>query len=167
MRGYRDLDRLIEQMPDSERSAPFSAEADAAVSAGARRDRDVQDVVNHLHAWHVLLLGWLDAEAGGDPVAFPAPGHSWGSLAELNAELRDRYRLPGAAAAALDQARVRLRQGHVDALARIETIPDDDLFEPGRHGWLAGALAEPVHECLGGHYAWAVEVISTATEARA
>ncbi|MRG60644.1 ClbS/DfsB family four-helix bundle protein [Agromyces sp. CFH 90414] len=174
-RGFRDLDDVIEAMPAAEAAALFPAArtpaaapqaGEAAPGADAARDRDVQDVLNHLHAWHLLLLGWLDADAAGKPVEFPAPGHTWDSLAELNVELRDRYRVPGPADAGLATARGRLRASHIDVLTRIESMPDDDLLEPGRRPWLRGPLAEPVHECLGGHYEWAIATIPASRSPR-
>jgi len=118
------------------------------------RDRDATDVVNHLHAWHVLLGGWLDEDAAGRTPAFPAEGYSWAQLDALNRMLRDRYRGEGE----LGAARERLRASHRTALARIEALSDADLFETERR-WAHGTLAEPVHECLGGHYEWALRAL--------
>ena len=118
------------------------------------RDRDATDVVNHLHAWHVLLIGWLDSDAAGQAPGFPAEGYTWAQLDALNRALRDRYRDDGALAA----ARERLRASHVAALARVEAMSDADLFEVPR-AWAHGTLAEPVHECLGGHYDWALRAL--------
>ncbi|MGI9823886.1 ClbS/DfsB family four-helix bundle protein [Agromyces sp. Marseille-Q5079] len=148
VRGFHRFDEAIESIPEAEREAPFPREG---------RDRDIRDVIDHLHAWHELLLGWLDAERAGEPVAYPAEGYTWAQLDELNAVLRERYR-----GKSLAEARERLRGSHITVLARIETLSDDDLFDPAAHDWLGGPLAEPVHECLGGHYAWALETLDAA-----
>ncbi|WP_350349530.1 ClbS/DfsB family four-helix bundle protein [Agromyces sp. G08B096] len=162
VRGFRELDTRIESIPEPARSAPFAPRAEPSASAPPR-DRDLQDVVNHLHAWHLLLLGWLDADAAGTTVAYPAEGFTWDALEVLNLELRDRHRIDSRrAASALAKARDRLRASHVDVLTRLEALSDADLFEPGGRAWLGGPLAEPVHECLGGHYAWAVDAIEAA-----
>ncbi|MBM7503192.1 ClbS/DfsB family four-helix bundle protein [Agromyces aurantiacus] len=135
--------------------AVSSATPHEPVSDGAEpapRDRDVVDVLNHLHAWHMLLLGWLEADAAGRAPAYPADGYTWRDLDRLNRDLRDRYRGDGELAA----ARERLRASHDAALARIDALDDRAIFDEGK-AWLGGAtLAEPVHECLGGHYAWAI-----------
>lgn len=118
----------------------------------AGRDRDAVDVLNHLHAWHMLLLGWLDADAAGRAPAYPAEGYTWRDLDRLNRDLRDRYRGDGD----LATSRERVRASHRSVLARIDALDDAAIFSDGRP-WLGGAtLAEPVHECLGGHYAWAL-----------
>lgn len=144
------IDDVLAAAPAGARGVPSEPTADAA--APGPRDRDAVDVLNHLHAWHVLLLGWLDADAAGDEPAYPAEGYTWRDLDRLNRDLRDRYRGDGD----LDAARERLRASHRSALARIDALDDAAIFSDGRP-WLRGAtLAEPVHECLGGHYAWAI-----------
>ncbi|MGX5695959.1 ClbS/DfsB family four-helix bundle protein [Agromyces soli] len=165
MRGFRALEEVYDATPDAQRSAPFAravgggegAEASGGTSTATPRDRDLQDVVNHLHAWHVLLLGWLDAIAAGRAPAYPAEGRGWAQLDELNRELRDTYRVRE-----FDTAWRRLQTSHVGVLARVGALDEAELFDAARFAWLGGSpLAEPVHECLGGHYAWAVETIES------
>ncbi|QAY73620.1 ClbS/DfsB family four-helix bundle protein [Agromyces protaetiae] len=149
VRGFHRFDEAIEAIPVGERDDPFPDPG---------RDRDIRDLVNHLHAWHVLLLGWLDAERAGKTPAYPADGYTWAALDALNHDLRDRYR----DRLSLADSRERLRASHLAVLTRIESLDDDELFEPARRDWLGGPLAEPVHECLGGHYAWALEALDAA-----
>lgn len=147
---FDELERALDALD----AAPTEPVADAA--GPARRDRDAVDVLNHLHAWHMLLLGWLAADATGREPAFPAEGYTWRDLDRLNHDLRDRYRGDGDLAA----ARERLRASHRSALARIDALDDAGIFSDGK-AWLRGAtLAEPVHECLGGHYAWALAALA-------
>jgi hypothetical protein len=146
------IDDVLAAAPaDAASARPETSELTDAAATGPR-DRDAVDVLNHLHAWHVLLLGWLEADADGREPAYPAEGYTWRDLDRLNRDLRDRYRGDGD----LDAARERLRASHHSALARVDAFDDDAIFSDGRP-WLKGAtLAEPVHECLGGHYAWAI-----------
>lgn len=154
------FDRLEDAIDDAiaappvDAAIPSAADAEATPDAAATapRDRDAVDVLNHLHAWHVLLLGWLDADAAGREPAYPAEGYTWRDLDRLNRDLRDRYRGDGDLVA----ARERLRASHRSALARIDALDDDAIFSDGRPWLKRATLAEPVHECLGGHYAWAI-----------
>jgi hypothetical protein len=146
------IDDLLAAAPADPAGASLTAPEATDAAAAAPRDRDAVDVLNHLHAWHVLLLGWLDADAAGREPAYPAEGYTWRDLDRLNRDLRDRYRGDGD----FDAARARLRASHRSALARIDALDDAAIFSDGRP-WLKGAtLAEPVHECLGGHYTWAI-----------
>ncbi|MFK4728169.1 ClbS/DfsB family four-helix bundle protein [Agromyces mediolanus] len=150
MRGFSTLEAAVDAIPAAERDAPFTA--------NGGRDRDLQDVLNHVHAWHELLLGWLSAIERGETPAYPAEGHGWNELEALNTELRDRTRTRGGA----ERAFARLQGSHAVALARVGALDRDVLFDPARFDWLGGPLAEPVHECLRGHYEWAVQAIGAA-----
>lgn len=152
VRTLADLEHAVHAVPPADRDAPLP---------GENRDRDLRDILNHLHAWHVLLVGWLDDDAAGRAPAYPADGYDWASLDALNLALRDRYRDVD-----LDAARDRLRASHTAVLDRVQRLDDADLFDVTRHPWLDGPLAEPVHECLGGHYEWALEAIGGARTAR-
>jgi len=150
---FAELERALDDLEGVTLAAPDAPMADAA--APEPRDRDAVDVVNHLHAWHVLLIGWLTSDAAGEAPAYPAAGYTWRDLDRLNRDLRDRFRGDGDPTA----ARERLRASHESALARLDAMSDAEIFTDGR-AWLGGAsLAEPAHECLGGHYAWALGVL--------
>ncbi|UOQ88675.1 ClbS/DfsB family four-helix bundle protein [Agromyces endophyticus] len=158
MRGFRTLEDVIDVIPAKVRDRPFPVAATAPAAsgvAGAPRDRDLQDVLNHLHAWHELLIGWLDAIEAGRTPAYPAEGYDWGRLDALNLALREKYRVRQAS-----RAFARLQASHATALGRVSALGDDVLFDADRFDWLGGTLAGPAHECLGGHYAWAVQAIA-------
>lgn len=158
MRGFRTLEDVIDVIPPAVRDRPFPiapASAEASGVPGAGRDRDLQDVLNHLHAWHELLLGWLDAIDAGTTPAYPAEGYDWEHLDALNRSLRDKYRVRDVA-----RAFARVQASHAAALARVSAIGGDVLFDADRFDWLGEPLAVPAHECLGGHYGWAVEAIA-------
>ncbi|MFC9917511.1 ClbS/DfsB family four-helix bundle protein [Agromyces binzhouensis] len=151
---FAELERALDGLDGV--ALPGRDEPMTDAAAPEPRDRDAVDVVNHLHAWHVLLLGWLAADAVGEAPSYPADGYTWRDLDRLNRDLRDRYRGDADPTA----ARERLRASHLSALARLDAMTDAEIFTDGRE-WLRGAsLAEPAHECLGGHYAWALGAIA-------
>ncbi|GAA2029771.1 hypothetical protein GCM10009819_11790 [Agromyces tropicus] len=154
---FAELERALDGVGDAPLSSPAAMPGAAAPEP---RDRDAVDVVNHLHAWHGLLLGWLATDAAGGTPDYPAEGYGWRDLDRLNRDLRDTYRGDGDLAA----ARERLRASHRSALARLDTMTDAAVFRD-RRAWLGDAtLAEPVHECLGGHYAWALGALGFPVE---
>jgi len=150
MRSFRALEAVVDAIPAGERDAPFPQRGG--------RDRDLPDVLNHVHAWHELLLGWIGAIEREETPAYPAEGFDWDSLDELNLSLRDRSRTRGGA----ERAFARLQGSHAVALAKVGALDAETLFDASRFAWLGGPLAEPVHECLGGHYDWAVAAIEAA-----
>lgn len=123
--------------------------------AGDGRDRNVRDVVAHLHAWHILLEKWYsDGEVGGSP-AIPAEGYSWHDLAPLNEELRKQWQ-----DTSLRELLALLRASHESLQAMVALHTDDELADPAAYAWTQGApLGEFAWECGGAHYEWARRTI--------
>jgi hypothetical protein len=127
---------------------------DASFAQGGR-DRNVRDVLGHLHTWHLLLERWYgEGSAGGFP-AIPAEGYTWRELDALNVALRDEW-----ARTSVEDVAARLQESHT-RLQLMIAAHDDDLFDPAAYPWTGGTpLAEFCLECGGNHYAWARTTIS-------
>ena len=54
-------------------------------------NRNMKDVLAHLHAWHLMLLDWYTVGMSGQKPDMPAKGHTWRTLPELNMEIQKRY----------------------------------------------------------------------------
>ncbi|GAA2015877.1 ClbS/DfsB family four-helix bundle protein [Microbacterium ulmi] len=118
--------------------------------AGDARDRNVRDVLAHLHAWHLLLEGWYeDGMIGGSP-ALPAPGYTWSDLDALNVTLRDRW-----VDAPLEKVEALLDASHRGLQRLVSVHSDAQLFDGGTYPWTQGsALGSLCLECGGNHYRW-------------
>lgn len=143
---FAELLALIDALPGARLDEEF---------AGAGRDRNVRDVIAHLHAWHILLEKWYaDGEAGGSP-AIPAEGYSWRELDALNEELRRQWQ-----DTSLPELLALLRASHESLQAMVALHTDAELATPDAYAWTQGSpLGEFAWECGGGHYAWARGVI--------
>jgi hypothetical protein len=138
---------LVDGLPESRLTEEFT---------GDGRDRNVRDVVAHLHAWHILLERWYsDGTAGGTP-AIPAEGYTWRELAALNEELRLQWQdTPLAPLLTL------LRASHESLQAMVAVHSDAELADPAAYPWTQGAaLGEYAWECGGAHYAWGRRTIA-------
>ena len=124
--------------------------------AGPARDRNVRDVVAHLHAWHILLERWYsDGMAGGSP-SIPAAGYTWRELADLNEALRQQWQ-----DTSLAELLPLLRASHEALQAMVALHDDRELDDPAAFSWTRGAaLGEFALECGGNHYAWARDAIA-------
>lgn len=144
---FAELTALIETLPAGRRDEEFATDG---------RDRNVRDVVAHLHAWHILLEKWYaDGAAGGTP-AIPADGYTWGQLGELNEELRRQWQ-----GTTLAELLPLLRASHEALQAMVALHTDRELTASDAYAWTQGSpLGEFAWECGGNHYAWARGVIS-------
>ncbi|MDN4476775.1 ClbS/DfsB family four-helix bundle protein [Demequina sp. SYSU T00192] len=137
--------------------ARTDAHRDADLGA-VYRDRRVADILTHLHTWHLLLERWLADHAAGRTPAYPADGYTWATLGDLNDALHSAHRH-----LAYDEARAATVASHARAIAAVAARDDATLTSPDAHPWLDGdRLSAVAHECLGGHYRWAGELLDRA-----
>ncbi|WP_214466817.1 ClbS/DfsB family four-helix bundle protein [Microbacterium flavescens] len=148
---FSELLALIVGLPEGRLTEEF---------AGDGRDRNVRDVIAHLHAWHILLERWYsDGTAGGSP-AIPAEGYTWRELAALNEELRLQWQQTG-----LSELLALLRASHESLQAMVALHTDAELAAADAYAWTQGSpLGEFAWECGGNHYAWARGVIAAGLE---
>ena len=66
-RGYGKLMEFAASMTEGELAAPFDFSADRGrKEAHWSRDKNLRDVLAHLHEWHRLLLDWVGANEVGE-----------------------------------------------------------------------------------------------------
>jgi hypothetical protein len=144
---FAALLKLIDDLPPERLAEEF---------AGTARDRNIRDVVAHLHAWHILLEKWYaEGETGGMP-AIPAEGYTWQRLAELNEELRLQWQ-----DTSLPELLALLRASHESLQAMVALHTDAELTGGTAYAWTQGSpLGEFAWECGGNHYVWARTTIA-------
>lgn len=120
--------------------------------------RSTTDVLAHVHAWHGLFKGWMEAHSGGDSVPYPAEGYSWKELDALNEALYKAH-----AGRPYEAVKDALLESHQAVLSLVAAIPESELVERSRHDWLGDeSLGDIAHECLGAHYEWALGTLEAA-----
>lgn len=120
--------------------------------------RTTTDVLAHVHAWHSLFEGWLEAHSLGDAVPYPAEGYTWNELDALNQALYEAH-----AGRSYEAVKDALLESHHVVMSLVAAIPEPELVERSRHEWLGeDALGDVAHECLGAHYEWALGTLEAA-----
>lgn len=115
----------------------------------------VKDVLAHLHAWHVLTLGWERAGSAGEAPMIPGSGYSWAQIPALNHALFERARSDP-----WDDVVERLNGSHDRVIAVIESCTDDDLFTRRRFEWTGStSVGSYLVSASSSHYAWATTLI--------
>ena len=136
---------LIDTMSDAEQAAPFCFED---------RDRNLRDVLVHLHEWHQMMASWheLGTLQGGSP-AVPGIGYTWRTLPALNLEIWKKHQ-----AVDLAEAKRLLRESHAMILARIEQHTNEELFSTGVYKWTkTSTLGAYFVSNTASHYDWAMK----------
>jgi hypothetical protein len=118
-------------------------------------NRDVRDVLAHLHHWHLMFQQWYRIGMAGDQPAMPAPGYSWKTTPELNREIWRMYH-----DTPLAEVREKLAQSHADIQALIEGHTDDELFTKKYYKWTGStSLGAYLISATSSHYDWALKLI--------
>ncbi|NTW40582.1 MAG: ClbS/DfsB family four-helix bundle protein [Cellulomonadaceae bacterium] len=142
--GYAAVIDLVDRLPEDAREAAFPFED---------RDRCVRDVLGHLHAWHVMALGWHDEGSRGLRPAIPAPGHTWRTLPALNQEIWARYQ-----GVDLVTVRTDLDATHRALHDLISRHTDEELFTKRLYPWTGTtSLGAYLVSATASHYAWALK----------
>jgi hypothetical protein len=114
-----------------------------------------KDYAAHLAEWERLFFGWYEAGLRGENPPVPADGYTWATEHELNQVIYERRRDEQ-----LEHVMSDWRETSRRLLAAAQSIPETDLFMPGRYPWTGrGTVASFVYECGPNHYRWATTEI--------
>ncbi|MEM9646928.1 MAG: ClbS/DfsB family four-helix bundle protein [Bacteroidota bacterium] len=118
-------------------------------------NRNVRDVLAHLHHWHLMFLGWYtDGMAGGTP-AIPAEGYNWRTLPDLNREIWKKYQENS-----LDSVKKMFSNTHVEVTNLVQKHSQEELFKRKKYPWTGNnAMAAYIIGVLSSHYVWALKLI--------
>lgn len=150
----------------AQRFAELNARIDAMSQAQREREfrpgtmnRNVRDVLGHVHHWHLLFLDWYAVGmADGEP-HMPAEGYTWARTSELNRSIHARY-----VDVPLRTMRARLARSHAKVLAIAERHGNAELFTKQRYPWTGStSLGAYLVSATSSHYEWARRLIDKAT----
>lgn len=151
---FEKLQHLIESMTPDELHSAFDFSADASKKeAHWSRDRCLRDVLIHLYEWHRLLLAWVAANQGDNAQPFLPEPYTWKTYGEMNVEFFDRHQ-----STPLKEARRLVQQTHGEAMAMIEKLNDQELFEKKHFDWTGTtSLGSYCTSATSSHYEWAIK----------
>ena len=133
-------------MPESERLATFPE---------GTMNRNIRDVLAHLHAWHLMLLDWYETGMKGQKPVMPAQGYTWKDTPALNRKIWEE-----AAQTSLPDIRTKLEQSHNAIRLLMEQHSNEELFEKKRYRWTGStSLGQYLVSATSSHYEWAIRLI--------
>lgn len=143
------LQELLGAMSKEERSADLLPNS---------RDKNVRDVLAHLHEWHCLLLAWVRSNMSGNPTPFlPAP-YNWKTYPQMNVRLWEKHQNTP-----YTDAKTMLEKSHKEVVALIETFSNEELFTKGAFSWTGTTtLGSYVISATSSHYNWAIKDLKKA-----
>lgn len=144
---------VIDSLDPVEREAAFIFEIEGRKGAHWARDKNVRDVLIHLHEWHNLLLRWVEANLAGEDRTFLPETYTWRNYGRMNMELWRRHQ-----GTSLTEAEALLRGSHERVMILIRRFSDDELFVKGRFPWTGTpTLGSYCVSATLSHYDWAAK----------
>lgn len=118
-------------------------------------NRNVRDVLAHLHEWHLMVIGWYEVGMKGDKPDIPAKGYNWRTTPDLNREIWKKYRNTP-----LVEVKELLKSSHGKVWKLIQKHSNEELFERKRYPWTGNnAMGAYFVSATSSHYDWALKLI--------
>ncbi|MDY5968509.1 MAG: ClbS/DfsB family four-helix bundle protein [Bacteroidales bacterium] len=147
---------LIDKMGIDMQRATFAKEmAAAGKEAHWNRDKNLRDVLVHLHEWHLLLRNWIVANRNGERRPFLPEPYNWKTYPQMNVEFWKKHQ-----DTPLANAMAMLKKSHQDTMALIMDFSNDELFSKGAFDWTGtSTLGAYCISATASHYNWAMKKI--------
>lgn len=149
-KNFESLLEFIENLSQEEQKKEFPE---------GTMNRNIRDVLMHLHHWHLMMLEWYTIGMKGNKPEMPAKGYTWKMIPTLNKWIWEKYKYTS-----LEDAKDHLKSSYKKISNLIESHTDDELFEKKRYKWTGTtSLGAYLVSATSSHYDWAIKFIKKAT----
>lgn len=133
--------------------------AETLTFAPGSLNRNVRDVLAHLHHWHTMMLTWHEIGMSGNKPSMPAPGYTWKTVPDLNKVINQQY-----ASTPLSEVQSLLQTSYQQLRLLIEQHTDEELFTKKKYKWTGStSLGAYLISATSSHYDWALKLIKKST----
>ena len=108
----------------------FTADEQVAEFPKGTLNRNIRDVLAHLHHWHLMLLDWHNVGMKGEKPEMPAKGYTWKTTPELNQAIWEKYKNTE-----LKKVQEDLNISYEQLQKVIRRHSNEELFEKKRYKW--------------------------------
>lgn len=151
---YEKLWKLIASMSEEVRNADFNAEMAAkGKEAHWSRDKNLRDVLVHLHEWHKLFILWESENMSGANKHFLPEPYTWKTYGYMNAEFWKKHQ----STSYVDAVKM-LNESHKKVMDIIDCHSNEELFAKKYYSWTDG-LGSYCVSVTSSHYNWAIKKI--------
>lgn len=145
-KNYDKLSSHINQLPKELKVASFHP---------GTMNRNIRDVLAHLHEWHLMMINWYEMGMSGKKPDIPAKGYTWKTVPDLNLKILHKY-----SDSSLESISNLLEKTHQQISHIIGQHSDEELFEKKRYHWTGTtSLGAYFISATSSHYDWALKLI--------
>ena len=145
--NYAKLKDLVESLTPQQQEGAFPFED---------RDKNVRDVLVHLHEWHNMMLQWHQVGCvDGETPVLPREGYNWQQTGPMNEMIWGMYQ-----DVSLEDAKKLLDKSHQQIIDLIEGHTNEELYTRGYYKWTKSTtLGQYLVGSAPSHYDWAMKKI--------
>ena len=149
--NYQNLLELISGYTDAECLKEFPP---------GTLNRNIRDVLAHLHHWHLLFLSWYADGMKDIKPAMPAKGYTWKTMPDLNKAIWEKYQ-----DVEMSDVKDMLSHSYQEVKAVILKHNEEELFEKKKYKWTGStSLGAYLIANASSHYKWAYKLIKRAVK---
>lgn len=154
--NYNKLLELIDSMTETELNTEFDFSSDPKKKETHwGRDKNLRDVLIHLHEWHNLMLEWVANNRAGSRKPFLMEGYNWKTYGQMNLVFWQRNQ-----SVSLKEALEQVKESHQKVIALIESMSNEELFRKNAFDWVGGStIGSYFVSVTSSHYDWAMKKI--------
>jgi hypothetical protein len=148
-KNYAELIDFVDSLTEAERNKSFPQ---------GTMNRNIRDVLAHLHHWHKMLLDWYAVGMSGQIPDMPAKGYTWKMTPELNKWIWGQYQNTD-----LKEVEGMLDESFQDIQHIITSHTNEELYEKRKYKWTGStSLGAYLVSASSSHYDWALKLIKKA-----
>ncbi len=145
-KNFEKLNEFVEKLSTTEQEKEFPK---------GTMNRNIRDVLTHLHHWHMMVSEWYRIGMTGEKPDIPAKGYTWKTTPELNRTILEQYQNTS-----LADAKKLLKNSYKQVRKLIMNHTDEELFEKKRYKWTGTtSLGAYLISATSSHYDWALKLI--------
>ena len=119
------------------------------------RDKNMKDILAHLHHWHTMMISWYEVGMSGEIPEMPAKGYTWKTTQDLNLEIWKMYQ---------DKDYLSVVKLLNNSFKKVQKIinshSDSELFTKKKYKWTGTtSLGAYFVSATSSHYDWAMKKI--------
>ncbi len=147
--SQKNFERLVDLIEG------FSAKDQNAAFPKGTLNRNIRDVLMHLHHWHLMMMNWYSIGMKGGKPEMPAKGYTWKTTPDLNKWIQEKY-----STIPLDDAKKNFKASYKELRQLIEMHSNEELFEKKKYKWTGTtSLGAYLISATSSHYDWAYKLI--------
>ena len=144
--NFKKLWDYVESFPEEEQLKNF---------VPGSLNRNIRDVLAHLHHWNLMFLHWYEVGMAGKQPKMPAENHTWKTLPDLNKEIQAKYFKMD-----LKEAKKLLNGSFKKVRDVVKTHSEEELFTKKKYHWTGStSLGAYLILASSSHYDWAFKLI--------